>query len=173
MARRTPRGSSRGAKQRGLNTWTTVLAVDTEITTGASTSCSIVQDSDWVPAGGTSKATLKRIRGWLSCITKDVTGSFAQSIVMCYIGLFDEDDTPPPPQSVSTYVDEDILWTGGGVLAFTDTGTVGRSVDFDLDSKAQRRMRNGQTLSLVVQNVSAASLQVSLVARALLTRGSV
>ncbi len=173
MANRRARGVSRGARTRGLNTWTTILAVDTEITTGSVTSFAIAQDSDWVPSGGTSKATLKRVRGWLSCIKKNATGSFADCVVMTYIGLFDEDETPPAPQASSTYTDEDILWTAGRHMPFVDSAAAGMTAQFDIDSKAQRKMRNGQQLQLVVQNVGAASLFVSLVVRALLTRGSV
>ena len=174
MAKRPNRHgqSVRASRGRGLNVWTTVLSLSGGITAGGATAFDIVQDADWVPSAGTAKATILRIRGWMSVINKDTTGSFAGGAVLAYIGMFDEDTLSPSGTLPSTYTDEDIMWTAGREFPFTDSGASGLSWLQDVDVKAQRRMRNGVDCRLVIANDMSVSIDVTFVVRALLRRGS-
>jgi len=155
-----------------MNTWGSILFTDIEVASGVTSSFIIFGDSDWKPAGGTSRGTIKRIRGWFSIIYKDTAGAEAFGIPMCYVAVYDEDDTSLGADIIGTYTDEDILWTGGTMMPFVDAGGPGFTKDFVLDIKAQRRFKNGQDVRLVMTNVSTSAFQVSGVCRALLTRGT-
>ncbi len=172
MADRRRGRSSRGAKARGLNTWTTVLGEDVTLTAGGSVSFDIVADSDWVPAAGTARATLMRTRGWFDIINKDTSGSFAGGSVFMYVGVFDEDVASPAASLVSTYVDEDVLWTGGGQFPFQESGAA-MSLHKHIDIKSQRKLTTGSEVRVVITNAMVVSIEMSFVLRALLRRGSV
>jgi len=166
------RGITRGSKDRGLNVWTAVLAEEFAIGSGTSSTFDIVLDTDWKPAAGTARATLMRIRGWLNVIQKITSGSFADGMISAYIALYDEDETSKPANAVNTYTDEDILWTGGHMFPFVDSGAAGSVCMIDVDVKAQRKIKNGQEVRLVVTNNLAVSVDIGLVLRGLLRRGS-
>jgi len=163
--------SSRGSKQRGLNTWTTILGEDVTLTAGGSVSFGIVEDSDWVPAAGTARATLMRIRGWHAFLSKDNSGSFAGGSIFAYIGIFDEDTASPAASLVSTYVDEDVLWTGGTQFPFQD---IGQSAVWHehVDVKAQRKLTTGLDVRIVITNTMSVDLELTFLYRALLKRGA-
>ncbi len=166
------RFGNRGSKQRGQNVWTTVLTAQASLASGASVSFDIVADVDWTAIGGTERATLMRIRGYLNVIHKLTTGSFADAPVLAYIGMFDEDEASPAATAVTTYTDEDILWTGGHLFAFADTGTVGPTWRQEFDVKAQRKIKSGQECRLVVTNAASIAISLNLVIRGLLRKGT-
>jgi len=170
--RRSGFRGSRSTKERGQNVWTTVLSAQSSIATGVTIERDIVADSDWSTTAGTSRATLMRIRGYFSVIHKLTTGSFADAPVLAYIAIFDEDETSPAATDVNTYSDEDVIWTAGHLFAFADTGTVGPTWQQEIDVKAQRKIKNGQEVRLVITNAASISVSVTLVVRALLRRGA-
>ncbi len=139
----------RSSRARGMNVWTTVLFSDVTVGTGAIFQTDIVADSDWVPAAGTARATLKRVRGWYTCIVKDASLAKSQFVAFSYIGLFDEDESAPAASTVSTYSDEDVLWTG----LWRSPGQAGTAIEappgitFEINIKAQRKMRADDSIS--------------------------
>jgi len=163
--------ANRGARVRGLNTWTSILALEVALVAGSNTQFDVVNDTDWVPSSGTAKATLLRIRGWLNMVSKVGSGSFAGGALFAYIGVFDEDTASPAANLVSTYVDEDILWTGGVQFPFLDSGAAD-AYRLDVDVKAQRKIRNGEEVRLVVTNNLVVPVDISFLLRGLLRRGS-
>ncbi len=166
------RGHSRGSRTRDANVWTTLLVEDNTLAPGAAVSFDIVADTDWKPSSGTSRATLMRVRGWLSIINKFSSGSFAGGPVFNYIGVFDEDVSSPNGSLASTYTDEDILWTDGHHYPFTDSGASVDSYQKVIDVKAMRKIKNGQEIRIVISNTLSVTLAFSLVLRGLLRRGS-
>jgi len=163
-------GVQRAAKKTKNQVWTTILADDLTLGAGATTSLAVVDDADWTVVGGSERATIMRVRGWMSVITKGVTGSFARVSMFSYIGVSDEDAPPESAAAVGTYAEEDIMATYGTNFAFTDTGTVGRSWDQLIDVKAMRKIRTGQQCRLVLTNSGIIGVFFSLVVRALVRR---
>ncbi len=162
----------RSSRQRGINVWTAVRGENETVAAGGVLAFDIVADSDWVPAGGTSKATLLSIRGWMSMVSKTTTGSFDGGTMFAYVGMFDEDTSSPAASLASTYTDEDILWTGGGMYPFTDAAAAQIPIVFDINIKAQRKIRNGMEIRMVVASTLATTMDWSFVLRGLLRRGS-
>ena len=151
--------------------WASVLASSQNVGTGTFLSFNIVQDNDWVRASGLERATLLRIRGWWSWITKDATGSHDGGPIFAYIGIYDEDETSADPSQVATYGEEDILWTSGLELPFTDSGAGQTQFNEKIDVKAMRRIRKGQEVRLVIANKGVSDGELTLLVRGLLTIG--
>jgi len=173
MANRARGRVQRGRQVRGQNVWSVVLWTDLTIASGGLVSVDVISDSDWVPAGGTARATIKRTRGWAVTNSKDDAAAHAFNIQYLYLGVYDEDEASLGGELVSTYVDEDIMWTGGGMQPFQDAAFPGSAaLHWEVDSKAQRRIKNGQELRFVITNVSTDTVETSGVMRSLLTRGS-
>ena len=171
MSRR--RGFSRAASSRGPknNVWTTILAEDVDIGAGGLSGFNIVQDSDWTASAGSERATILRVRGWLTVHNKTSTGIRGDGAFFLGIFLLDSDAATPNPSVASTYVDEDTLWTGGGMFTITDTNATGHVTDLLPDVKAMRKMRKGQELRIAVASPGLTNLRVSFVLRALLRKG--
>ncbi len=151
--------------------WSTVLMDENGIAAGITQSFPLVLDEDWSGAGGQERATILRIRGWLSVHNKTTTGIRPEGAWFAYITVQDEDAAAAAADLPSTYVDEDILWTGGGVFTATDTNATGHVTDLLVDVKAMRKIRIGQVCRLVITNVSGGDLENSGVLRALLNKG--
>ena len=162
------RSSRKGPKNQ---VWTTVLREDDIILSAATQSSDIVTTSDWSAVGGLERATVMRVRGWLSCSFKPTTGSFGGAGVFCYMSTFDDSETSPSGSVVQTYSEEDILGTWGWHSPFIDTGTAPTSWIQTIDVKAMRKIKTGKELRFVITNEGAAILHVSLVLRALVRRG--
>ena len=169
MAKRVRRSaSSRSPKN---NVWTTITAFDNGIATGVSQSFPVVLDEDWSGAAGQERATILRIRGWLMVTNKTTTGVRPEGTWAAYITVQDEDAPVASAAVASTYTDEDILWTSGGMFTLTDTNATGIVSERVIDVKAMRKIRIGQTCRLVITNLSDSSLENSVVLRALLRKG--
>ncbi len=171
MARKGFTRSARGKGGPKNNVWTAVLADQVVIAASGLSSFNIVQDSDWTSITGAERCTLLRTRGWLSFHNKTTTGVRVEGAVFLVIQLTDENAGSSDPSVVSSYSDEDTLWTGGGVQTVTDTNATGHVTDLLVDVKAMRKVRKGQDLRLIVANTGAATVEISFVLRALLRKG--
>ena len=140
MANRRSRSFVRGKKN---YTWTSIRIGSSLGTTIAN--FAIVNDADWVAAAGQQGGTILAIRGWFDIVG---TGT-ADSNTHMYIGTVDEDVTTfADPNSAATYVDEDIMWTGGagkGGMSAIEGQPIAR---FDIDIKAKRKIKAGTSLIL-------------------------
>ena len=168
--RRFGRAVRRGPKN---NIWTVILM--DELTVGTTAiEVNIVQGSDWTGSvGGFQRATVMRVRGWLS-VSADPTLTVATSYFMM-IYVTDEDTAVQDPSALQTYADEDILWTGGFALAAGNAGAVEqRKAVYDtvIDIKSMRKLSIGQELRLsMISGDSGAAISVAGLLRGLVRKG--
>jgi len=154
------------------NVWTTVVPVEQSLAVGATTGLNVVVDTDWQRAAGANeRATLMRIRGWIDVINKLGAGSFAGGALLAYALLTDEDASNASAADPATYVEEDILWTGGGCFPFSGAGAAGGNVRLPIDIKAMRKMRVGMNVRVVLTNATDNIVSISGVVRGLLRIG--
>jgi len=117
--------------------------------------------------GGTAlaqqEATLMRIRGYIDWVPVGIdAGNEAALMAVALVLDKDEDPGTTPPGTVGTYTHEDVLWTGGGMYQMNSaipTDTV-KSYRFDLDIKSKRRLKSGQIVYIVTQNVGGVDVAV-------------
>ena len=102
------RGKSSGPKNQ---LWTAVLFNGAPVSDSPAIEGGIVEPADWSSAAGFEKATLLRIRGWLSIVPVASSASAGT----CFIAIYkvDADDPVRAFDNVVEYVDEDVIWTGG------------------------------------------------------------
>ncbi len=160
MARRSTTFRSKGAKPRYL--WTSVLLSNFATATTV-TGVNIIEPADW-ERGPTSfeRATLVRVRGWLST---RISSEAADALFM-YIGLYDEDEVSSLADVVATYDSEDILWTGGTVRSSTGNLSGNAVSHQHIDVKVARKITSAQELRLVFTTTFTTTLVVSGVLRA-------
>ncbi len=161
----------RGASNRGPknNVWSTVLIDENGTAAGITQTFPLVLDEDWSGASGQERATILRIRGWLSFSNKTTTGVRPEGVFFAYITVQDEDAPAAAANLPSSYTDEDIMWTGGGLFTVTDTNATGHVTDLLIDVKAMRKIRIGQVCRLVL--TPSVDVETSGVLRALLRKG--
>jgi len=165
MPRRIQRSVRSGPKNQ---VWTSILFSQAALGAGAVVIGDIAAPSDWqVTTTASERATLLRIRGWLSFApdaSAGATGVFMQIVVM------DEAAASPNPVASSSYNDFDVLWTGGFNLAIS-AATPNSGVNLiAIDVKVMRKITNSQDVRLAMRTVGSAGL-LSGVVRALVRRG--
>ena len=163
MTRKT--GIRRGQRPAGRNMiWLTVVGLNTAIT-DSTLSADLVADGDWSVSSGKQSATVIAVRGWISVMSPKT----AVEVSMAgYIGIQDENATSGSPQSVATYLNEDVMWTHGthfGSAAITQ-------MNWDIDVKAKRRLHTGTELRYNFIADVTAELEVSFVLRTLLLKNN-
>ena len=123
----------------------------------------LVTDTDWSADGGQRSATVIAIRGYLTFANVGVAAAYAQ----WYMGVADADITPESPDLVDTYVDEDIMYTGG--VLKSAAGAAGDNLySTIIDVKAKRKIKTGMNLRLILEASSASEIQVTGIIRTLL-----
>jgi len=134
----------------------------------------LVAGSDWNSSNSSSeRATLLRIRGWMSMRQETVAGVGTPGAIFFGIFVLDEDGTTPDMSTASTYADEDILWTGGVQLpSLGDASARSFTADWVVDVKAMRRITNGQGIRLAVTNPTGSTVDVSGTFRSLVRKSS-
>jgi len=142
MARRATRAfKGKGGKN---YLWTVVLFDDLMSTTPEKVP--LVADSDWVGAAGQPSATVVAIRGY---IMSSAASSTSETIGRWYIGKLDKDIAlPANPATADTYVDEDIMYTGGvnKGLGAVESRMLSHEI---IDIGAKRRIKGGMEIVLV------------------------
>jgi len=165
MAVRMRRRAARGARDL---VWTTVLSIDENVALNATSTNEICVASDWTASDGFERATLLGIRGFLSIGIQAVGGT--EGGWVAYIAKMSAGETKPDPLVAATYEDEDILWTGGGLLQAhaTSVGNVYNSIPIQV--KAKRKIDVNTVITCQVRSV-ATTMRISILLRALLDRG--
>jgi len=163
MGNRAHRRSSGGKKN---YVWTSIRIGSSLGTT--ITQFQLINDADWVGAAGQPSATIVGVRGWF-----DIVGSgVVDSNTFLYIGTQDEDiSTFASPNAAATYVNEDIMWTGGcgkGVAAIE--GQPLKS--FVIDIKAKRKIKGGTNLIMNAECNVDNDVRIIGIIRCLLLKGS-
>ena len=153
------RAFSRGPKN---NIWSVVTQQDTALAADTNDELNIVDGADWTGSAGAESATLLRIRGYLGVAPDAATDGAFQ----WYIARFDNDAASPSPTLPATYVDEDILATGG----YQFEASAGNAKMWEIDVKAMRRIGVGDEVRLVMRSISTATRN-TVVARGLVRKG--
>jgi len=174
VANRSRRAAGRRSSGPKNNIWTTVIADRVTVAANGQTADVIVATTDWArgSVGGSERATILRVRGWMSFAGKRIAGAVGSAGLMAYLTVVDEDiSTDADPKTAATYIDEDILWTHGASLSAAAVAESRASVFWEVDVKAMRKIRIGQELRMVWANLGAESIERSMVLRALLRVG--
>jgi len=155
MARRTARLATRG-RERNL-VWSAAL-VNIDVTTGATPLQQIIASAtDWTGALGYKRATILSIRGWLMArpFVDNAVQSFESRALIVKTDV-DDDVADLNPATLGTYVNEDILWTGG----WTARGELDQPLGgthFDIAVKSKRKMSVADNVRFVVSEAASAN----------------
>ena len=165
---------TRGTRTVKNNVWTAVLAQELPMAASTQLELNVAQPSDWAFGVG-QRATLLTVRGYLSiCGSNDDTVK-VEGAVLWYIAPVDADiPTAQAPQTVGTYVEEDILSTGGHIFenynpAVSSPGRATRN--WDINVKTMRKLPPDMTVRFVLANRTSGEVKVTAVMRALLRKG--
>ena len=164
---------SRGVRRSKDNNyvWATVLAEGVTVPVDtAALILPIVIDADWTAVAGQKTATIMAVRGWMSFV--GIAVGFESS--KWYCGTQDEDVVTGAainPGAVGTYVDEDIMYTGGWdkPAVVTDTGLFYHE---EINIKVKRKIKTATELRMILGAGSGGRIAVSVVLRALLKLNS-
>ena len=169
MARRS-RGfrASRGPKN---NVWTVVILNKFVVQPTPDVSL-VVEGADWTGAAGHQRATLLRIRGWLSVApvaTATVANAFHAAI---YISEADAPITPDPGLA-TMYNEEDVLWMWGAQFSAGNAGAVERptAASVIIDVKAMRKITSTQEVRITIASDASGGLTCSHLLRGLIRKG--
>ena len=155
--RRTGKVFTRGPR----NYIWTAARIEIDVNTGATPlRATLVQSTDWTQAVGFRRATLLGIRGWLSwrALTASASGD-ARAIIMK--DATEAAVTAQDPNVITTYVDEDILWTGG---YSGPPGSTSYGFNEVINVKAKRKITVDDTIRFVVSESLIASPNATRVA---------
>jgi len=172
MARR--RFGHRGARTLKNNVWTSVVGNEILVSSLGASELDIVTEADWAGGSPGQRATLLTIRGWLSICGQVDTATKVTGSVFWYIGLMDQDiAVGKGAQTADTYVDEDILTTGGHQFeAIPGTGTGSRNTfDVEINVKTKRTFNANTDVRFVLANRTGDGIEYTAVLRALLRKG--
>ncbi len=175
MARRRER-VSRATRSNHEQNWVGIIQEDATVDDTPVVEVSLLRGADWSQNPGLARATLLRLRGWLSVNTSLVEpteGTFFAGIYLT--------DVDAPVLTVGTndpassgFFLEDILWTGGTRLPASSASNVSVVPEhhWDLDLKSMRKITSDQELRLaMVVGVANIVVGVSSVTRALVRSG--
>ncbi len=142
------RRNSRGARTKKNWTWAAALiGNNTPIAAAAFDQTTLFEGADFQGGStGQQSATVTRIIGWMSW----VINSAADTTVFAVILKLDENDLATgdfDPTSIVTYVDEDVLWTGG--FQWEASSIDGQLVRIDIPTK--RKIERGKQIRLIVK----------------------
>jgi len=122
---------------------------------------------------GQEHVTLLRMRGYLCVLPLELDAATIPSFMAAALVLDDdEDSSTTPPGTVGTYTHEDVLWTWGGMFFCPSAVPIDYvpSKDTTLDIKSKRRLRSGEGVHIVIQNVGSVDIVALGVIRALSKR---
>jgi len=160
MARKRGGSHSRAVRRKGNKIWTANLFAELDPLSTV-LSADMVVKGDFAPF---KQITMRTVRGWLHLMP--FTGSTLDDTVFMMICVVDEDiaSTSPTldPTVVSTYIDEDILWTGGATTVHDSNGVLIGSGGhfFDINVKTDRIIQEGQKLRFVYSNLDGTGEQM-------------
>jgi len=142
------RGSSRAVRRSGPKdqTWTTVLLDNTVVDDNPTVGADLVIPADWGAGAGLERATVLRVRGWLT---------FQPPVALpstCFMAIETQDQglgaAAVDPTLPAFYADEDVVWTRGVSVAVTAAANDLYVPTLDVDVKAMRKITSGMVLRL-------------------------
>jgi len=143
--------------------WTASNPVPFNVGTSA-VSAVLLGAGDWTRGSGTSQnVTLYGIRGHIAMQCLGNVGSPPQ--LFAYIGVGDVGETVEDPDTITTYIEEDILWT---YVALSRTGAISAQQDCivaELNLKSRRKLTQDSAIFAVFQAGAADEWRVSVLAR--------
>ncbi len=155
-------GARAKSRMRANYLWTAVRTAGANLTASA-VEVPIVANTDWERSAlGLEKATLVSVKGFIVINSLLLTTATWDA----YIAVYDEDEVAQDPDTVATYVHEQILWTGGGsqVLGIHESA---RREYFEINLRTSRRITNGMKCVLVTQASTADVFQTHVILRGL------
>ncbi len=167
------RGTSRSVRKKGSKIWTSVIAVELD-PLATFLDLTLVAGADFAPF---ETVTLMGIYGWLDIRPASV--AVQDDSVFWYIAKFDSDigttSAANDPFAAATYVDEDIMWTGGATCTNGTTANLvgGAGVHQEIKiTGSKRKIREGENIRLIFANLGGTGEQLfSGVLRTILTAG--
>ena len=171
MARRRRNFSGRASAGVKNQVWSSALLDESVLATLGQLEVNLVQASDWTSTGG-ERGTVLTIRGWLSVSADNDETAKAEGSVFWYIGVVSgPPGGAPPPGLPLSYVDPNILTTGGHLFGSVALNVHRNSMTWDINVKTKRTIRAAQDIRLVLFNASPDTLNISLVTRSLVRKG--
>jgi len=156
-------GTRRASKRKGNKVWTVVL-ID-QVITDSTSGFDIVEDVDWVSGTASRRATIKSIVGYLNFVSLLA----AQTEIRGYVGVTDENAATAAPSAVTTYSNEDIMWTlGWASMNEVTAGFDGNQHQEISIQHSMRKIRSGQDCRLALETDIANAYHCSGLLRALL-----
>jgi len=138
MPRRPSRGSRRFSKGKKDWLWTAFVSDLGTISTTA-IGFDIVEGSMWERSGtGRERATLTRIRGWLSVRTLIANAQYNAAIIRLHNGR-----GTPDPSDASVLVNDDILWT------YSTLSTADAVTTQEVDVPVKRKLSSADDIRFV------------------------
>jgi len=162
------RAAHRGPKNQ---VWTSVINVEQALAAGVQQDANIVQSSDWTAVDG-EKATLLTVRGYITISgVNDATIIHPEGSVQLYIAKIGAAFTPAPAVNLAaTYVQQDILWTGGFQWNGTAIGVADGVYHQEINIKVKRKITVADTIRLVIGNNRSETVDITYVLRGLVLK---
>jgi len=159
--------ASRSYSSGGKNYVWAVALIDSGLTT-TPVRHQLVTDTDWEAIAGQASATVIAVRGYLAF--RSIGTTLCDSAY--YIGVLDGSfGSFASPGAVTTYVDEDIMWTGG--LNKGAGAVEARMLHHEvINVKAKRKIKSGMDLNLILYCTVDTQVNVTGVIRTLLLKNS-
>ncbi len=165
------KGTRRGSGKQHDQSWSVLVIDDTVFGPAPAIQADLLEGADWTAGTGFERATLLRIRGWMTLTPAEPQ---AQTSAFVTISKVDENDPAAQgsPLDPVTYADEDVLWTYG-----TSSTALAISPDIvvptiNVDIKSMRRLTSADDIRVSwVTNVAATTWSCSGVLRCLVRRG--
>ncbi len=144
----TRRNITRASRKKKNFTWAAALVGNnTALAAAAFDQTTLFEGADFQGGDtGQASATITRIIGWLSF----VVNSAADTTLFAVILKLDENDLATgdfDPTSIVTYVDEDVLWSGGVQWEASST----ESHTMRIDIKTKRVIARGKQIRLILK----------------------
>ena len=146
-------------QKRGKLIWCNVIALNNAMAIGSNQVAVVVSGAKWASsATGLQSCTLLRIVGWWSAVQDAATDG------ACFAALYieDEDTTASPPDNLTIYQNERVLWHDG----FQFEGSTVTTHSARIDVKTNKRLMIGDEVRFVAEAQTTACRQ-SLMLRAL------
>jgi len=161
------RGKPRGPKNQ---LWTVTLLNQAPVDDSPAIEAGIVEPADWSSVAGFERATLLRVRGWISVVPNAGVVTPGTAFMMIY--KTDADDPVRAPDVVAEYADEDVMWTMGVSWGIQAADGNGAAVTVPIDVKAMRKLTVADEIRFsVVTGAATDSCTVSGVIRGLVRVG--
>jgi len=149
--RRRKRGSSASSRRAGSSIWTANVINELDLLTTV-TGITLLQSSQFAPF---SEVTMRGIYGWLHL--KPLTSGIIDDTAFLMMTKIDEDiaisgQGTLDPGDVTNLTEEDVFWTGGGIVNNISTTIGNGGVYMPIHLTNMRKVTQGQKIVLTFTN---------------------